>query len=62
MNISSTVRFDKNWEFENGEKKSGFWHSKKWLKLVILEKKSPVAGNIDYVKYLSIQKVNQILQ
>ena len=36
---SLTVRFNKNWELENG-KKSRFWHSKKKLKLVILEKKS----------------------
>ena len=57
MNISSTVPVSKNWELENG-KKSGFWRSKKKLKLVILEKKTPVAGNIDYVRYLSMQKVN----
>ena len=31
--------FGKNWELENG-KKSGFWRSKKYLKLVILEKNS----------------------
>ena len=31
------------------EKKSGFWHSKKLLKLVILEKKSRVADCIDYI-------------
>ena len=28
-NISLTVQFDKNWELENGKKKSGFWRSKK---------------------------------
>ena len=39
------------------KKKSGFWHSKKQLKLVLLEK-NPVAGGIDYVRYLSMQKVN----
>ena len=38
MNVSSTVLEIKNWELENG-KKMGFWRSKKYLKLVILEKK-----------------------
>ena len=38
------------------EKKTGLWRSKKYLKLVILEK-NPVAGDIDYVRYLSMKKV-----
>ena len=36
-------------------KKIGVFAIQKELKLVILEKKTPVAGNIDYVRYLSMQ-------
>ena len=56
MNISSTVRFGKNWEFENG-KKIGVLAFQKVVKTGnIGKKKSPVAGDIDYVRYLSMQK------
>ena len=57
MNISSTVWFDKNWELENG-KKIGVLAFQKVAKTGNIGKKSPVAGGIDYVRYLSMQKVN----
>ena len=56
MNISSTVRFGKNWELE----KIGVLVFQKVAKTVNIGKKSPAAGNIDYVRYLSMQKVKDI--
>ena len=47
----------KKWGLENGNK-SGFWQSKKVAKTGNIGKKTPVAGDIDYVRYLSMQKVN----
>ena len=41
-------------------KKSGVWHSKKVAKTGNIEK-SPVAGSIDYVRYLSMLKVKDYL-
>ena len=61
MNINSTVRFDQNWELENGKNK-GFGIKKKVAKTGNIEKKkSPVAGFIDYVRYLSMQKVKILI-
>ena len=56
VNISSTVWFGKNWELEN-EKKIRVLASQKVAKTGNIGKKSPVAGDIDYVSYLSMQKV-----
>ena len=39
------------------EKKSGVLAFQKVAKTGNIGKKSPVAGNIDYVRYLSMQKV-----
>ena len=39
-------------------KKSGFWAIQKVAKTGNIGKKTPVAGDIDYVRYLSMQKVN----
>ena len=54
VNVSSTVRFDKNWKLE---KNWGFGVPKE-AKTGNIRKKSPVADGIGYVKYLSMQKVN----
>ena len=43
------------------EKKSGLAFQKvAKTSMVILEKKGPVVGGIDYVRYLSMQKVKQL--
>ena len=56
MYISSTVRFSKNWELENGQK-FGVLVFQKVAKTGNIGKKSQVAGDIDYVRYLSMQMV-----
>ena len=50
-------KFDKIWELENGKKirVSAF---QKVAKTGNIGEKSKVAGYIDYVRYLSMQKVN----
>ena len=47
-------RFAKIEQLENG-KKSGFFAIQKVAKTGNIGKKTPVAGNIDYVRYLSMQ-------
>ena len=61
VNISSTVRFGKNLGV-------GKWKKKIWIlafqnvaKTGNIGKKSPVAGDIDYVRYLSMLKKVNIL-
>ena len=56
MNISLTVLVIKNWELENG-KKIGVLAFQKVAKTGNIGKKSLVAGGINYVRYLSMQKV-----
>ena len=51
MNISWTLRFNKNWELENG-KKMGVLAFQKVARTGNIGKKSPVAGDIDSVRYL----------
>ena len=60
MNISSMVRFDKNWELENGNKIGVLVFQKVAKTGNIGKKKSPQAGGIDYARYLSMQKVKEI--
>ena len=57
MNVSLTLRFSKNWELENGNNR-GFG-VQKVAKTGNIGKKSPVAGDMDYVRYLSMQKVKE---
>ena len=46
---------------EKWKKKSGLAFQKvAKTSMVILEKKGPVVGGIDYVRYLSVQKVKQL--
>ena len=52
------VWFGKNWELENGKKKNRGFGIPKIAKTGNIGKKSPVAGDIDYVRYLSMQKFN----
>ena len=47
-------RFGKNWELENG-KKIGVLAIQKVAKTGNIGKITPVAGNIDYVRYISMQ-------
>ena len=47
-------RFGKNWELEN-EKKIGILAIQKVAKTGNIGKKTPVAGNIDYVRCISMQ-------
>ena len=47
-------RFGKNWELE----KNGGFSDQKIAKTGNIGKKTPVAGDIVYVRYLSMQKVN----
>ena len=47
-------RFGKNWELENG-KKIGVLAIEKVAKTGNIRKKTPMAGNIDYVRYNSMQ-------
>ena len=47
-------RFGKNWELENG-KKIGVLAIQKVAKTGKTGKKTPVAGNINYVRYISMQ-------
>ena len=55
MNINSTGTGSQNWELENG-KKIGVLVIQKVAKTGnIGKKKTTVAGNIDYVRYLSMQ-------
>ena len=46
-----------NRDLENG-KKSEIWAIRKVAKTGNIERKTPVAGDIDYVRYLSMQTVN----
>ena len=41
------------------EENSGFWRSNKVAKTGNIGKRSAVAGDIDYVRYLSMQKVKR---
>ena len=52
------VRFGKNWELENGKKIGGLVFQKV-AKTGNIGKKSPVAGDINYVRSLSMKKVKQ---
>ena len=58
MNICLTVQFGKNWKLENG-KKIRVLAFQKVAKTGNIGKKSPVTGDIDYIRYLSMQKVNR---
>ena len=54
-------KFDGTGSTKNGSwkmKKKGVLAFQKVAKTDIIGKKTPVAGDIDYVRYLSIQKVN----
>ena len=57
VNISSIGTVHKNRDLENG-KKSGVLAIQKVAKTANIEIKTPVAGDIKYVRYLSMQKVN----
>ena len=59
MNISSTVRFDKNWELENG-KKIRLLAFQKVAKTGNIGKTNPVAGGIDYIKYLAFRRLTGV--
>ena len=54
VNMFDGYRFGKNWELENG-KKIGVLAIQKVAKTGNIGKITPVAGNIDYVRYISMQ-------
>ena len=54
VNMFDRYRFGKNWELENG-KKIGVLAIQKVAKTGNIGKQTPVAGNIDYVSYISMQ-------
>ena len=57
MNISSTDTVRQKLGVGKSKKKSGFWFQKV-AKTGNIGRKTSVAGDIDYVRYLSMHKVN----